>query len=190
MVVVVAMIALMSILVIPKVSSYFQISLNSASREMATAVKEAYNSTILTGRVFRMVYDIKANSYWVESGPSTALLDTAESKEKEERRKRFFKTEGKEEEHSAFSLDKSIMRKKKDLPRGVVYEDVVTQQNPDPITEGTAYTHFFPHGVTEQTTIHLTDSSHHHATLVISALVGRTDVYDRYVPQKELLEQK
>lgn len=61
--VVLAIIVLISIMVIPNVSSYFQLSLNSATRDLASSIKEAYNSAVLTGKVHRMVYDLKNNTF-------------------------------------------------------------------------------------------------------------------------------
>src|SRR2546423_1613625 len=87
--VVVAIIALISAISIPTIGTYFQVSLNSATREIASTIKESFNSAVITGKIYRLVFDIKEQQYWVESGPATALLDTAESKEKEERRRRF-----------------------------------------------------------------------------------------------------
>ncbi|MEK6707116.1 MAG: prepilin-type N-terminal cleavage/methylation domain-containing protein, partial [Bdellovibrionota bacterium] len=113
--VVVAIIALFTTMVIPSVSSYFQLSLNSAAREMASVIKEAYNSTIMTGRIHRLVFDLKEQTYWVESGPPTALLETKESKEREERKKKFFNSSDKPPP-SSFDLEKSVTRKKIALP--------------------------------------------------------------------------
>lgn len=181
--VVVALIALIAAFAVPSISSYFQISINSATRDIASAVKEAYNSTVLTGRVYRMVYSLKTNEYWVESGPPNVLLDTEASKKKEEYRK--LHNVKRQDTGAVFSIDKTITRKQVPLPRGVQFEDVMTQQSKDAIKEGIAATHFFPHGITEQTIIHLKDSSNHHASLVISPLVGRTDVWDHYVTLEE-----
>jgi prepilin-type N-terminal cleavage/methylation domain-containing protein len=188
MMVVLALIALIAAFAVPGISSYFKVSLNSAARELASTIKETYNSSAMSGRVYRVVYDMKENSYWCESGPQTFLLDTNESREREERRKRFAKTTDAKPAAAKFSIDKTVTRKKITLPRGVVFEDIITEQSPEPITGETTYTHFFPHGMTEQTIIHLKDSSDHHATLVISPIVGRTRLIDRYVNKDEALE--
>jgi general secretion pathway protein H len=182
--VVIALIGLISVVALPSVTSYFKLSLNSATREMASVVKEAYNGSVMTGRVHRMVYDLKEGQYWVEQGPSTMLLDTSETKEREERRKRFAKPSDKPPP-SAFSLDSSVTRKKLSLPRGVTFEDVITEQSKDPIKEGIAYTHFFPHGISERTLIHLQDESQHKVTLVLSTLVGRTKLIERYIKEDD-----
>lgn len=182
--IVVALIALISAIALPGISSYYQVSINSATRELASAVKEAYHSTVVTGRVHRIAYDLAKNEYWVESGPDTVLLDTKETQERDSRRKRFsFSTE--KEKPSPFQMEKSITRKKQSLPIGVSFEDVVTQQAADPMKTGIVFTHFFPQGMTEQTLIHLKDSSQHQVSLVISSLVGRTDLYGRYIDAKE-----
>ncbi|OFZ77569.1 MAG: hypothetical protein A3K03_13380 [Bdellovibrionales bacterium RIFOXYD1_FULL_44_7] len=188
--VVVALIALITVFAVPSVSSYFKVSLNSAARELAGVIKEAYNATALTGKVNRLVYDFKSNSFWVESAlTDDILLDTKESREKEERRSRFSKKNEEEKPASSFVKNRTVTRKEMRLPRGVTFEDIVSEQNPEPITEGTAYTHFFPHGLTEQTTIHLKDTSDHHVTLIISPLIGRTRVIDRYVKDDESYEE-
>ena len=185
--VVIALIAVIAAIALPSVSSYFQVSINSATRDIAGKVKEAYNSTVLTGRVYRLVYDLKENTYWVESGPTSVLLDTEESSKKSEYRKLH---DVKHPEASPFSIDKMITKKHVPLPRGVTFEDVYTQQSKDPVKQGVTYTHFFPHGMTEQTIIHLTDGSQHKASLVISPLVGHTDVWDRYISLEDAFGKK
>jgi prepilin-type N-terminal cleavage/methylation domain-containing protein len=187
--VVIALIAIISIIALPTVGSYFQITLSSATREIASTVKEAYNSTLLTGQVYRMAYDLKNRQYWVESGPANVLLETKESREKAEMKKRFTQTLSAQTK-SQFSMATDINKKKHSLPRGVKFEDVITQESPEPIIDGMAYTHFFPNGLTEQTLIHLTDDSKHHTTLALTPILGRTDSYERSVTPEEAFGKK
>lgn len=182
--VVIALIALISIFALPGLGNLFRVSLNSISREMATTVKEAYNAAAMTGRVYRLVYDFKEKQYWVESGPGTTMLETAESRERERQRTRLTKKEAPKD--TSFSMDKNITRKKHSLPRGVEFEDILTEQSPEPLKEGVAYTHFFPHGVSEQTLIHLTDSSNNKVTLSISSISGRTRMLNRHASLEEV----
>jgi prepilin-type N-terminal cleavage/methylation domain-containing protein len=189
MMVVMAIIGLMAVLVIPSVSNYFQVSLTSTAREMASTVKEAYNATVVTGQVHRLVYDLKENSYWVEIGPANVLLETEESRKRDERKRRFGTLGAKEEEEKKsaglFVMNRTVTRKKISLPTGVTFEDVKTQQSEEPITEGKAYTHFFPHGMIEQTIVHLKDNSKHQVSLVLAPIIGKTDMYNRYLTEKE-----
>src|SRR4051812_11902156 len=117
MLVVVGIIALMAGGMMPSVSSYFQVSLNAATPDLATTVKQAYNSSVISGKVYRLTYNIKDNTFWVEYGPPNLVLDTKESKEKEERRKKFSKST--EPPPSPFKMDSTVTKKKMPLPRGV-----------------------------------------------------------------------
>ena len=182
MLVVLALIGLITVFALPNISSMFKLSLNSVTRELASTVKEAYNSSIMTGRVYRLAYDLKEQTFWVESGPGNVLLDTKDSKEKENRRKRFQKPDD-APPAPQFTMDTTVTRKKMSLPRGVVYEDVITEQSPDPITEGMAYTHIFPHGLTERTIIHLKDTQEHHISLLLDPVIGTTHMVERYVKE-------
>jgi len=190
--IVVFLIGMMFLFALPKVSSIFRLSLDSCSREMASVIREAYNAAMVTGRVHRVVWDLKERKYWVESGGTSLLLDTEESLEKANQRlRRKIKKEGEEESeslppgHLPFTLNRLVTRSKISLPRGVEFEDILTQKSEDPITTGTAYTHFFPHGLVEQTLIHLKDDSKNQQTLLIWPVLGRTRVEKRYLTLQE-----
>lgn len=188
--VVVALMALIGTMAIPSISSVFKLSLGSTTRDIATTVRHAYNAALMTKKVHRLVFDLKEHRYWVEVGPQQLLMDTEESRARSERIRKFAsptEDDDKKENAPSFSLASYVTRKKNELPRGVQFEDVTTEQTKEPITEGFAYTHFFPHGIIEQTVIHLMDTSNHKATLVVAPIVGRTKVIERYVPSKEAL---
>jgi prepilin-type N-terminal cleavage/methylation domain-containing protein len=182
--VVIALIALVSAFALPSVNSFFKLSLNTATREIAANVKESYNATLMTGKVHRIVFDLKEQKYWVEIGPAGVLMETAETLEKQARRKRLgLKVE--ESSDSAFQMDRSITKKKLTLPRGVEFEDVITEQSLEPITTGIAYAHSFPSGLMEKAIIHLKDSSKNQVTLLVTPLLGRTKFVPGYVKNFE-----
>lgn len=191
--VVVALMALIGTMAIPSISNVFKISLGSTTRDLATTVRYAYNAAMMTKKVHRLVYDLKEEKYWVEVGPQNMLMETEETRAKSERASKFFSKIDEEElkkkkaAESNFSLATYVTRKKNELPRGVEFEDVKTEQAKAPFTEGVVYTHFFPHGIIEQTVIHLKDTSNHHSTLIIAPTVGRTKVIERFVPAEEVL---
>ena len=191
MLVTVGLISLITLFALPSITSFFRVSIGSASRELAGTIKEAYNSAVVTGRVHRLAIDIGKGQYWVESGPPSLLLDNEESLEREKRRKKFSTEISKEEAPaSPFKIEKSVTRKKVSLPMGVSFEDVLTQKSKNPASEGVVHAHFFPHGLTERTVIHLQDTSNHKNTLVISPLVGKTDVYERYTTEAEINSER
>lgn len=185
MLVVVGIIAVLSTFVVPSISGFFRVSLSAAARDLAGVIKESFNATVVTRRVHRLAYDLDTHEYWVESGPETSLLETSESKEKEERKKKLLKNDEKEAT-SQFALEKTITRKKKSLPSGVKFEDIFTEQYKTPVKQGKVYTHFFPHGVTEQTLIHINNSSDQKISLSISTFLGKTQYDERYVPLEEV----
>jgi len=189
--VVITIIALMSFLILPSIGGYFRVSVDSATRDLASTIKEAYNSALATGRVHRIAYNINKREYWVESCLGSLLLDTEASLEKEERRRRRSSRSNDEKPPaSPCARDKSVSRKVGKLPTGVEFEDIVPPHVKEPLTEGMAYTHIFPHGMTEQTIIHLTNEGKTHVSLVVSPLVGQTDVYARYVSPQEAFGEK
>jgi prepilin-type N-terminal cleavage/methylation domain-containing protein len=184
--VVIALIGLVTLVSLPTVSSMFQVSLGTASREIATTIKEAYNSAMITGKVHRVAYDLKEHQYWVESGPTTTLLDTEATREKEERRRKFKTSiDAEEAPSSPFGIDKSVTRSKKSLPRGVEFEDILSERDKEPLSEGTAYTHIFPSGITERTLIHLKDTQKHQLTLVVETITGKTRMLNGHLSERE-----
>src|SRR5687768_6203670 len=104
MMIVVVLITLISVLALPSVSSVFRLSLNASTREMASLVREAYNSAVITKRVHRMAYDLKEGQFWVESGPEGVLLDSTASRELKDRRGGTVT----EDDPKSFAIDKTI----------------------------------------------------------------------------------
>jgi len=187
--IVIGLIAAIFLLGLPKIGGLFRMNLNKASREIASVVRESYNSSLMSGKAYRIVWDLKARTYWAEAGPRNLLLDTEESKEKEKQRARYRKKGEVEEQGPAFSMDKTVTRKKKSLPSGIAFHQIFTDQGKDPIIEGTAYTHIFPHGVTERTIIQLTDDQKAEMSLVLSAVLGTTHLERRFMTMKEGYEE-
>jgi len=125
----------------------------------------------------------------VEVGPSTVLLDTEKSRELDDERGRNDKSsnDGDEdtEKPSGFTEAKDITKKQK-FDSTIDIVSVHSEQSLEPIKEGLAYVHFFPHGVTEQAVIHLEDTQENKKTLAITPLVGRTIVENDHLTQEEV----
>lgn len=189
MLIVVGILGLVGIIAIPSISNTFRFSVQSSARELATLIKDATNSAQVTGRVHRMVYDIKNAQYWVESTAESTLLKSDESIQYEkENSSRFFFRDDEEEKkkNGGFRQENSLTKKKKNLPIGVSFKDVVTEQSEEPIVDGLAYTHIFPQGRTEKSLIHLIDTSKNEVSLIVKNLLGRCEVQSRYIEAKEI----
>ncbi|MFN7684317.1 MAG: Tfp pilus assembly protein FimT/FimU [Oligoflexia bacterium] len=190
--VVIALIGLITFVSLPTINSAFQVSLNSATRELASTIKEAYNAAMITGKVHRVAYDLENGQFWVESGPSSALLETAETLEKKKRKEKFtFFDDSKKSKNNSvpdFALDKTVTRKKKELPRGVKFTDLLTERSKDLVIEGIGYTHIFPNGITERTLLHLEDTQKHQISLVVETLTGKTRLITGRIDEKEVFD--
>ncbi|MBS1958685.1 MAG: prepilin-type N-terminal cleavage/methylation domain-containing protein [Bdellovibrionales bacterium] len=191
--IVVAILGLVAIIAIPSISNTFRFSVKSAGREIANVVKDASNSAQVSGRIHRIVYDLKASQYWVESTSESALMKSEESKriEKERSGSLFDKIDPEEEKKKGgFRMEALVTRSKKSLPLGVKFKDIYTEQSEDPITEGVAYTHIYPQGLSEKSLIHLEDNAKNEVSLVISNLLARCQMDGRYVKYEEVFKKQ
>jgi len=190
--IVVAILGLVGMIAIPSISNTFRFSVQSSAREIATLIKDTANSAQITGRVHRIAYDLKAGQYWVESTNESTLLKSDESKEKEKETHSFFSAKDKEadeeKKNGGFHQENLLTKKKRNLSLGVKFKDVSTEQGDEPITEGIAYTHIFPQGMSEKSVVHLIDSSSNEATLIVTNLLGRCQVEGRNIDAKEVFK--
>lgn len=190
MLIVVGILGLVGIIAIPSISNTFRFSVQSSARELATLIKDATNSAQVTGRVHRIAYDIKNSQYWVESTTETTLLKSDESikyeKDNSSRFSFFKEDEEEKKKNGGFRQEGSLTKKKKSLPIGVSFKDVVTEQSEEPIVDGIAYTHIFPQGMTEKSLIHLIDTAKNEVSLIVKNLLGRCQVEGRYIEAKEI----
>lgn len=185
--IVVAILGLVGVIAIPSISNTFRFSVQSSAREIATLVKEASNSAQITGKMYRVVYDIKNDQYWAESSNEQTLLKSEESEAIEKERSHIFdKPEDADKKKSGFNQDPLLTKKKRTLPIGVKFKDIYTEQSEEPITEGLAYTHIFPQGVSEKSLIHIEDNSKNQISLIVSNLLGRCSVEGRFIEAKEI----
>jgi prepilin-type N-terminal cleavage/methylation domain-containing protein len=190
--IVVAILGLVGLIAIPSISNTFRFSVKSSAREIATLINDASNSAQITGKIHRIVYDLKNQQYWVESTSEMTLLKSEESVEIDKQRADSFskdKDDANKPKNGGFHQESLLTKKKRSLPVGVTFKDVYTEQSPDPITEGLAYTHIFPQGLTEKTIVHIVDTSKNDISLVVSNLLGRCTVEGRYVDPKEVFKK-
>jgi prepilin-type N-terminal cleavage/methylation domain-containing protein len=187
--IVVAILGLVGIIAVPSITNTFRFSVQSSARELATLVKEASNASQITGKTYRIAYDIKNSQYWAESTSEQPLLSSEESDKLDRQRESIFsktRDEEKKKKKGPFSQDSMLTKKKRTLPIGVKFKDIYTEQSPDPITEGVAYTHIFPQGLTEKSLVHLEDGDKNSISLIVSNLLGRCMVEGRFIDSKDV----
>jgi type II secretion system protein H len=184
--IVVAILGLVGVIAVPSISNTFRFSVQSSAREIATLIKEASNSSQITGKMYRVAFDLKNDQYWAESSSEQTLLKSEESEAIEKERSHIFDKKDEKEKKGSFNQDASLTKKKRTLPIGVKFKDVYTEQSEDPIIEGIAYTHIFPQGLTEKSLIHIEDNSKNEISLIVSNLLGRCSVEGRFIEAKEI----
>lgn len=190
--IVVGILGLVGLIAIPSISNTFRFSVQSSAREIATLIKDASNSAQITGRVHRIAYDLKNEQYWVESSTENTLLKSDESKEKEKEQHTIFSSNSEEEKkkNGGFRQENTLTKKKRSLPIGVKFKDIYTEQGDGAITEGMAYTHIFPQGMSESTLVHLEDTAKNEVSLVVENILGRCQVEGREIDAKEIFKKK
>ncbi len=193
--IVVAILGLVAVIAIPSITNTFRFSVKSSAREIATLIKDASNSAQVTGKIHRIVYDLKNQQYWAESTSDSTLMKSEESKEADQKSHRDLMTKEEKAEldkklEGGFHQENLLTKKKRNLPVGVTFKEVFTEQSPDAITEGLAYTHLFPQGMSEKTLVHLMDSNKNDISLVVTNLLGRCYVEGRLIQQKEIFNVK
>ena len=160
-VVVLFILGLLLLLIYPKFQSLTEDGLQTASRHLVGVIQYLYHETIATRKIHRLSYDLKASEYRVSVVNSNGEL----------------------------ASPAPLLERRVSLPRGVTFQDVVTLHQ-GKVTEGEAYTQFFPVGLAEKTVIHLADRGKRVFTLEINPLTGRVKVYEGYIEVKEVVSSE
>ena len=178
--VVIALLAIITAISLPRVAGVFRVSLKNTSREMASTIRDAYHSTLLTQKIHRIAYDLDKNQYWVESAPKGTLL----MKPKEDQR--FENEERQNQRNKSFSQATSVTEEKQSLDGDATLKAIYNENAPEKgVQQGKTYSHFFPDGLTESTLIHLEDSQGNKVTLVISSILGKTKILSKHIKPQE-----
>lgn len=147
---VVLILGITALLVVPRVSSFGSGDLKWTSRQFARLIQYLAQESSTTKQTYRLYYNLENGAYWV-----AALKENGE-----------------------FVETSDPLMARRVLPRNILFEDVITVQQ-GKVTEGEAFTQFFPVGV-EKTAIHLKQGERKW-TLVINSLTGRVKIFDEYV---------
>jgi general secretion pathway protein H len=141
----------------PKLAGFGRGDLKQASRHLIRTIQVLVDRAEATKRLYRLNYDLERQEYW-----ATVLQPVTN-------------------EAGEFVPVNSVLLKKVALPDPIRFSDVVTLRQ-GKITEGEAYTQFYPSGLVERTLFHLTDEKQEETvTLIVQPLTGRVKVLEGYV---------
>lgn len=153
--VVLLIIGLVAALAFPVLRSLGSSDLKLATRHLVRTVYFLADRAAATKKTYRLNYDMKQHEYW-------ATVRSGDGQ--------------------YAPVDATLMTRTA-LPEAVRFADVETLHQ-GKVTEGEAYTDFYPVGRVDKTTLHLTDKDENSLTLVINPVTGRVKLYEGY--QEEL----
>jgi len=140
----------------PKLTGFGRGDLKLSSRHLIRTVQLLVDRAEATKRLYRLNYDLEKQEYWA------TVLQSASGGEGE-----------------FVPVDPALLTRVT-LPEPIRISDVTTLRQ-GKITEGEAYTQFYPNGWVERTLFHLTDQEKETVTLVVQPLTGRVKVLEGYV---------
>jgi len=148
--IVLVLIATFTTLALPRIRSNLNLNLKKQARVLAGTIQFLYSQATVKNQIYRLHYDLDEHKYWIESSTD-----------------------------KKFEIDKSVIKKPVQLEKKIRFKEIRARAKTEPITQGDAYTHFFPHGFAERTEIKLQSESGNIFTIVVNPLTGRAKVYDR-----------
>lgn len=152
--VVVFLISAFVFIALPKIKSGTEINIKSASRSLSGTIRYLYNEAAFKKNIYRLVFDIDKDEYWVE------VLSNNE-----------------------YVVSNEYLLKKRTLPPGVHFKDVVTERtlSRSRLDDAREFILFLPTGFVEPAVIHLVTDNEDYYTLETKPYTGGTRVYDEYV---------
>ena len=146
-------------------------------RKIAVGTKELRTNARLQNATFRMVFQMdkeKGHKFWVESASGHAL-QLSEVQEKELDSLTTIQREDSYKGKSKFTKDRKL-GKETELTTGLVFEGIEISGRSKEITEGLAYVHFFPQGLSDEALIKIGDRKNQHWTIKIHPLTGSAEI--------------
>lgn len=139
---------------VPRIKTGTEINIKSASRNLSGTIRYLYNEAAFKKNIYRLVFDVENGEYWVESLNGNEYVVSADPN----------------------------FRKKK-LPSGVHFRDVITERSlgKSTLDDAPEFILFLPTGFVEPAVIHLVTDNEDYYTLETKPYTGGTRVYDEYV---------
>lgn len=201
LVITISLMVMIMAVVVPSVGNITGMNLKTSASKLAGAISYTYDLAARKNAVFRVVFDLDENTYWVESSSDKFLLNRQKTKvsegelqpEDEDERSRRFTSRSyiesgdmwKPKSKASFADFAGPITKKVSLPDGVSIDDVWVAHQEDRVTTGQVYLYCFPTGMTEQAVIHLVDDDQDVYTLSVEGLLGSVKIYPHYVEGPE-----
>lgn len=161
-------------------------------REFTVLSRELHTRAKLNGTIYRLVIDMgepgnglqkPIHKYWVEVGNGKSIMS---EKDEEDSRERLKETDPeKKKDPKGFTEDTSII-KPREMPDGLTFERVEITRVKDPISQGRAFIHYMPQGLTDEAAIHIKGEGKQTWTISIHPLTGKAELISKSVSLKDM----
>lgn len=168
-------------------------------RELTVLSRELHTKAKLHGAIYRLVIDMQEDlggkrntqTYWVEksNGKSVLKPDEEEVAFKEAQEASADKTGEKKKDPRGFEMDKTIIKKPRELPTGMTFEKVELSRLKEAVTHGKAFIHYMPQGLVDEAAIHIKGERTAAWTIAIHPLTGKAEVIPKPLQLKEIKSQ-
>lgn len=162
-------IAIFTVIALPRFQNKLKLHIKKQARMLSGTIRFLYTQAAIKNITYRLHYDLTNQTYSVEKSQDSVRLPSPDD----------FKTRWDEEKKigTKFTEDKELLKKPVRLQKRIKFKDIKTELSKDPITEGHAYTHFFPSGYVEPTRIRLESATGDVYTIIVEPLTGLAKVY-------------
>ena len=183
--VVIFVIGLLGMLVVPRMGIVSDFELKSSANKIVSLFRLAYDSAIMTNKVYRVFYDFENNKITI----GYLDVDEAEPVKSDDTKN----TEVAKDSDQDTIESKLIFQGKfvddetmeVDLPSGIKLDRVVTAHSDVPVDKGFEFTLFFTNGFVEKTFIYLKDTSDDIYTITVNPLTGNATIHPEEISYEE-----
>ncbi|PIT98983.1 MAG: hypothetical protein COT74_12115 [Bdellovibrionales bacterium CG10_big_fil_rev_8_21_14_0_10_45_34] len=132
----------------PRLSSD-KTKLQQAVRQMAPLARELRASAGIRGKILRLAVSFekdKAGQYWVEAADRQTVIASVEQGKEEIEKQQSSDTP----QEGPFALDMGVLKKVKELPKGLKFIRLELSREEQTIEAGMGYIYFFPEGLADE----------------------------------------
>ncbi len=193
--------ALMMGVAVGFVSNNFSSQVRKQSSHLIAVIRFAYNQASISGKAYRLVFDIPEQTYWLEEGPESVIVKTTEDESAKESDQNSLadapdeNTPNNDDDETLKAVsdftevDNDTVKKIK-LGDSVFIRDIFVAHQKEIIEDEVAYLYFFPSGMTEFAVIHLSDEKQErNYSLIVNPVTGGVKVEPEYVEHESLLQK-
>ncbi|MBI2346013.1 MAG: hypothetical protein HYV03_03850 [Deltaproteobacteria bacterium] len=176
---------------VTSVRARFEAQARRTANHLTATFRYLYTRAATEARTYRLAIDLEKQTYWIERGSGTALIETAPASAPPSRLTNQA-DEGESYDRApaegAFGPAPNLPRALAQpgvMPSKVRFQEIYTSAGPEPVTTGMAYIHFFPQGYAEPAIVNLTDlEGTRFIALEVNPLTGFTRVYREHRGRK------